>query len=817
MQEKTIKEVIINATTYFFKYTLLFLCLMLLVRIFFFLGIHYRLNVEWSYIGITLSGILYDLVLLSKIALAMLVPFYLLFNFSKKAAKVLYVAVMYLYILLYALLTEYFCNVAFPLDSAVFAYPLSETKDIVMASAEFSIVSILLFVLQLLLSIIISIVWNKIEFTSKSSVIVSASFVGLLVITAFCVNNKILIENYNIYTSIEKKYYSTNQLAYSYYKIKDYLKDKDDYKIDNSEWHLAMKQYQSLNHNFEYVDDNYPLIRKKTESDVIGEMLNLTDDGNKPNFVFVIIESLGQKLTGVDSPSVSFTPYIDSLKNEGLYWENCVSSAQRTFGALPSIFASAPYGDIGFASQWASIPRHNSLIKELVDNGYKASFFYSGDASFDGQDAFMKCNGVSYVLDKQPDDKYVNADNLRWKRWGIDDEFMYEMAIDYKKQNSASPFLDIYITISTHEPYIIPNMEKYEKEVEHILATHNFSNPKEKENIRNNKNVYASYLYADDCLRYLIEEYKKIGQYDNTIFLITGDHGNPLNVCTNPLNKYNVPFVISSSLVKHPKKMKGVVSHMDVYPTIDAYLSHNYQYKSKSETHCLGTTFDTSSNFNCNQDIAFMLVNRSITDYLYDTLLLSDNVLYTVGNGLNTKILDNDNMQKEMSRRLELIKKMHHYTVNNNLVWKDNSDNITYMCSYNSNFDDDDDFYNTKNIDGNNCIHQSPESLYSDLYRPIVFDESTSQIITEISFNYKCLNDQIPPKLVITIEKDKKKLYGMQVDIPISKDGEWSKYVFFKEHYIEEDISGATMKLFLWNENKSDFVYDDILLNIGRR
>jgi hypothetical protein len=35
--------------------------------------------------------------------------------------------------------------------------------------------------------------------------------------------------------------------------------------------------------------------------------------------------------------------YLDSLIPKSLYWENFVSNAGRTFGALPSILGSLPY------------------------------------------------------------------------------------------------------------------------------------------------------------------------------------------------------------------------------------------------------------------------------------------------------------------------------------------------------------------------------------------------------------------------------------------------------------------------------------------
>ena len=127
----------------------------------------------------------------------------------------------------------------------------------------------------------------------------------------------------------------------------------------------ATKSYQQLNSHFKYPYIDYPFYRKSDYQDVIGTFLNKTEDNKQPNFVFIIVESFGQCLTGVENPTISFTPFIDSLKNESLYWKNCLATTERTFGVLPAIFASTPHGKNGFAHRHFSIPPHNSLLKDF--------------------------------------------------------------------------------------------------------------------------------------------------------------------------------------------------------------------------------------------------------------------------------------------------------------------------------------------------------------------------------------------------------------------------------------------------------------------
>jgi hypothetical protein len=54
----------------------------------------------------------------------------------------------------------------------------------------------------------------------------------------------------------------------------------------------------------------------------------------------IIIEGMGTEFIGKMLWRIT---YLDSLIPKSLYWENFVSNAGRTFGALPSILGSLPY------------------------------------------------------------------------------------------------------------------------------------------------------------------------------------------------------------------------------------------------------------------------------------------------------------------------------------------------------------------------------------------------------------------------------------------------------------------------------------------
>ena len=91
------------------------------------------------------------------------------------------------------------------------------------------------------------------------------------------------------------------------------------------------------------------------------------------------------------------------------------------------------------------------------------------------------------------------------------------------------------------------------------------------------KEVWRAYLgltnYADELIGELIEKLKEKGQYENTMFVFTADHGDHLgqHKMFQKMEMYeqsiNVPLIIKEP-GKKAGKIETVVSHLDILPTI---------------------------------------------------------------------------------------------------------------------------------------------------------------------------------------------------------------------------------------------------------
>ncbi len=645
-----------------FQTMLIFAC----VRITFFLELYFRITIPFEKIFIILSGFFYyDLLLIASLSIITFLPYCLLQHFVSRTNQVLVQLFLLLYAVLYACSAEYFCYTYRPLDQVVFAYTLQELITTITASTNVSNYSIIFTIVNILIWFISF--WFRGRLQPSKRVAISIFILFLIAFTLF--RYKKIVRKEKGYIKSNDFFMAVNQPSYSYIKITDFNKDDISISVLNIDKARIWWWAQHTNQDFE--DTRFPFEHKNEYNDVLGTFFNKTSNGQTPNFVFIIVESLGRKLT-TDNPNYSFTPFIDSIASQGLFWPNCLSSTERTFGVLPAIFASVPQGTNGFASRRELLPHHTSLLQEATNNGYTTSFFYGGSASFTGQNTFLKENKVTNimqaVLDESAEDFIIKSNN---HRWGLDDHEMIQQAIQQKK--NATPFLDVYLTLSSHEPFQFKGIEEYERRVLNMCAQ---DKGEEAKIIRDNKNIYASFLYADEAIKKLLTYYKSRDDYKNTIFIITGDHRmGPVNNGKNVMRKYNVPLIIFSPLLKTNRQMKGVASHYDIAPSISAYLSKNYNHSFSSNTHYIGQELDTSTVFHCKKLQAFMRNNREVTEWIHDTLFLNKNELYIIKPNLDLQQIENNALQQQLQNELNLFQSLSIYTVTNNYLYKNKDKN----------------------------------------------------------------------------------------------------------------------------------------------
>lgn len=780
-------EKIVDGLKSWTKYGLLWLSLALVLRIAFFFMLKIAGSVEWSAFWTVLSGVYFDLAVVLFVGVALLVPYLILNAFLPKTTQVLTMVFVTLYVVVYCCLMGYYVNVTQPLDRVFFIYTPEELYNIVVSSVKFSFWPLVGVLVAVALYSLFLRFWNR-KVQIKPWLALSYTVVAILFIVVF--NCKSLIRNEDNYKSHQDYTLAVNQIGYTVIDFVDYYNDKEDFSMYDEEVLKDAAAYQSRFPNFKYVDIHYPFLRENNDPDVLGGFLNQTSDGKAPDFVFIIVESLGQHLSST-KPTMSFTPYLDSLKKESLYWPNCLALAERTFGVVPNVFSSAPYDKLGFARVWWPIPDHNSILKDMSKNGYSLSFYYGGNAAFDGQDAYFEANGVGYLMNPQEADfdQENKEEMLENHSWGMYDKDMFDAAIKHRDTVARNrPNTDIYITLSTHEPYYFKGQEPYIEKVRKMLAETTEFGPREKEFVTKNANMYASYLYADECIKYLIDYYKTLPEFENTIFLIFGDHRTGyVYVNASPLLVYNVPLIVYSPLIKSPKTFKGVVTHHDIAPTIDAYLHNNYDYKVDRVCHWLGTSLDTSAFYHNSQSVAFMRNNRDVDQYLHGDYMLDRNRVFKVDTTLFAYEIEDDSVKNVLKEYLQQYKNIDRYVTRNDYLLK-KPDNLTDLMDY-----------------ANNDVveyHINKDGVLK-ICDSIVFDGNFERIYVDVTFSYKIKNNADPQEMFIVFKTDDK--------LPASLLYKGYKFSEMTVKSEENDVLRTKTTFFVSNEDVMKYPLDILI------
>lgn len=666
---KALKDKLISGLSEWVRLNLLLLVCMVVMRPLFFLEVYFRLGLEWRQLLTVLSGSLFDVLLTARIFTFGLIPFLLVYSFFPKTAKGIFKGLIILYAVVSALLAEYYCNLTMPLDHVVLVYTPEELKTTVFASStSISWAQVLWFVVQVGVAGVIVFRGERLEVRGERWCFLVAGLFVLLVFVPY----KRIIRNETIYSNRSDFCLAVNQPSYSYIKITDYWRDENGRRGEEN-FPLSSSQlsaFQASHPEFEYDHPGYPLYRKATDPDVFSPFFKRTSDGLPPNLVFIIVESLGRRLTGVTDPQLSFTPFIDSLAATGLFWPNCFSTSERTFGVLPSVFASAPHGRYGFTAM-QPMPRHRSLLLDLERNGYTTSFFYGGDSEFDHYDVFMEVNHVDDIviperLVADSSQYYLLTDN---NRWGLDDDQLFDCAIHYKASKpDQRPYADIFLTLSTHEPFLVDDIESYKQQVKTMVEQMPDLDKKERDNVLRNLNVYACFLYLDQSVRHLMNYYASKPEFANTVFVITGDHRMALVPTGISLRSYNVPLVVWSPLLKRSKTMGAVVSHLDITPSLNAWLHTQYNYTIDDHCHWLGSSFDTISEYRNTRKLSFMRNNRDVIDYFSGDYCINKNTLIRMDSSVIGFSFENEELLRQYQEELDNFEAVSRFVVQHDVL-----------------------------------------------------------------------------------------------------------------------------------------------------
>ncbi|UZD23720.1 LTA synthase family protein [Algoriphagus halophytocola] len=560
---------------------------------------------------------------------------------------------MILAVLIQASLILYFQKTLLPLGKDMFAYSMSDIRLILMTSGVlnfFTIAGAILLIAGLVF--LFNKVRKKASFHLKTGLALSISTYWFLLVLYFLPNAEYDSANetkFNI--ELNKSKYLTEQTF-------DYLMYPSEYYFD----FYLQPSGKGLFVQKEFTDPNYPFLHKAAYPDVLSPFFDSLDTA--PDLVFILVESLGKAYSGKDANLGSFTPFLDSLEQHSLVWTNAISSTGRTFGLLPGVFAGLPFGERGFLELYENYPHHESLISILNQNGYESSFFIGSDLKFDHEDSFLEYSNLDFTIDsKNFGSTYEKMPANNGFSWGYGDKEIFSIGLDYFSELSEAPQLRIFQTITSHDPYLVPERESYLRKFDEHIKSYLQLSDQEITEYTQYRDIYMTVMYADDAIKDFITSYSQLPEFNNTIFIITGDHRLPEIPMASRLDRFHVPLMIYSPLIQRPTYFKGLSSHFEITPSLLSFLDAQVEIDLPEQNTWMGQVLDTAQVFQSNLVMPLMRNKNQLVDFLDGNYFLSDDQLFVITEGLNIDPVDDQLVKNKLVGEFEDFKNKNNYTI----------------------------------------------------------------------------------------------------------------------------------------------------------
>jgi len=312
----------------------------------------------------------------------------------------------------------------------------------------------------------------------------------------------------------------------------------------------------------------------------------------KTNVILIIWESFTEKVLNKAIDGKPVIKNFPELFKEGIYFSNCYSSGDRTdkgIGAILSGYPALPKGSIvNYPEKTAKLPGLGDLFFE---NGYSTQFYYGGEAEFMNIKSYLNGQNFQQLITKED---FKDADMN--SKWGAhDDVVMRKIVKDIPK--NKEPSFTTWLTLSSHEPFETPVPIVFngnDKETKFLNSLH----------------------YTDSVVFGFINELKKMPSWENTIVIISADHGHYLPVTGKRPDDYRIPILwLGGALKKQNVVIDKTVNQLDMA------LSLAQQLHFKTEPFTFGkNVFDSTS-----KHWAFFTYNDGIGFVTDSSRLLFDN------------------------------------------------------------------------------------------------------------------------------------------------------------------------------------------------
>lgn len=292
----------------------------------------------------------------------------------------------------------------------------------------------------------------------------------------------------------------------------------------------------------------------------------------RPNLLLVVVDALRKDALHVYGNPEPVSPNIDALAARGWVFENHVAHASQTVPSVLSLMLSRLPADHGIVhrhpAQWLSkrpvYPEEFLFLAEVLRSAGYATAGFVGNPYLTGQNGFAQ--GFEQLLWLQGRGEQITGSSLRWLH-------------DREDRRSAPFFLYLHY-MDVHQPYRPPRDYRLRFAPKRDGRVFFGNQPMPDATPQDRATSWAFYLacvaYVDDQIGAVLAELARQGIDDDTIVVVTSDHGDEFlehggigHGTTVYGELVRVPLVIAYPPALAPgRRVTHLSQHLDLAPSL---------------------------------------------------------------------------------------------------------------------------------------------------------------------------------------------------------------------------------------------------------
>ena len=340
---------------------------------------------------------------------------------------------------------------------------------------------------------------------------------------------------------------STNNVGQVYYSDDLFLNHSAVNPIFSFIYSLSKNQDFSEAYNFYDEKERCALFDSlyTTDSAITDTLLNTT----RPNIVTIILEGLSSVFIDENDDEKAVAKNMSRFCKEGVLFTNCYANSYRTDRGLVCLLSGYPsFPQLSVMKSPMKSQTLPAIAGSLSKAGYHNTFLYGGDINFTNMKGYIYSGGYNTVIA----DTDFPLEAQKSHQWGVTDHIAFDtLASIVARQPKDKNWHIGFLTLSSHEPWIVP---------------HN-SVPDDK--------VANAFAYVDSCLGVFVDKMKKSEAWDNMLIVCIPDHAvayYPPDADRTDKRRTHIPLLMFGGAVKEPKRIEALCNQTDLAATLLAQM-----------------------------------------------------------------------------------------------------------------------------------------------------------------------------------------------------------------------------------------------------